>query len=148
MLGVLVRPQLGDLVGYACRDNADSTWKFQGARHRILFFEIGFSSNFLHQIPSGVAGSTSKTGVTSNPAARPIDMRPGFAAVLERIAGNGVRTIIAETASRFARDLMVQEVSHAKLRERGIDLIAADSPCSFIDATPTAKLVRQVLGAI
>jgi DNA invertase Pin-like site-specific DNA recombinase len=32
--------------------------------------------------------------------------------------------------------------------ERGIDLIAADSPGSFIDDTPTAKLVRQVLGAI
>ena len=43
---------------------------------------------------------------------------------------------------------MVQEVGHAKLRERGIDLIAADNPGSFIDATPTAKLVRQVLGAI
>jgi hypothetical protein len=43
---------------------------------------------------------------------------------------------------------MVQEVGHAKLRERGIDLIAADNPGSFIDDTPTAKLVRQVLGAI
>jgi DNA invertase Pin-like site-specific DNA recombinase len=51
-------------------------------------------------------------------------------------------------ASRFARDLLVQEVGHAKLRERGIDLIAADNPASFIDDTPTAKLVRQVLGAI
>jgi DNA invertase Pin-like site-specific DNA recombinase len=80
--------------------------------------------------------------------ADPIDSRPGFAAMLERIEGNGVRTIIVETASRFARDLMVQEVGHAKLRERGIDLIAADSPGSFIDDTPTAKLVRQVLGAI
>jgi DNA invertase Pin-like site-specific DNA recombinase len=80
--------------------------------------------------------------------ADPIDARPGFAAMLERIEGNGVRTIIVETASRFARDLMVQEVGHAKLRERGIDLIAADNPSSFIDDTPTAKLVRQVLGAI
>src|SRR6516225_3988180 len=77
-----------------------------------------------------------------------IDTRPGFAAMLERIEGNGARTIIVETASRFARDLMVQEVGHAKLRERGIDLIAADNPGSFIDDTPTAKLVRQVLGAI
>jgi hypothetical protein len=42
----------------------------------------------------------------------------------------------------------LQEVGHAKLRERGIDLIAADNPGSFIDDTPTAKLVRQVLGAI
>jgi DNA invertase Pin-like site-specific DNA recombinase len=74
--------------------------------------------------------------------------RAGFAAMLKRIEGNGVRTIIVETASRFARDLMVQEVGYAKLRERGIDLIAADSPQSFIDDTPTAKLVRQVLGAI
>jgi DNA invertase Pin-like site-specific DNA recombinase len=80
--------------------------------------------------------------------ADPIADRPGFKAMLDRIAGNGVRTIIVETASRFARDLMVQEVGHAKLRERGIDLIAADNPASFIDNTPTAKLVRQVLGAI
>jgi DNA invertase Pin-like site-specific DNA recombinase len=80
--------------------------------------------------------------------ADPIDTRPGFTSMLERIEGNGARTIIVETASRFARDLMVQEVGHAKLRERGIDLIAADNPGSFIDDTPTAKLVRQVLGAI
>jgi DNA invertase Pin-like site-specific DNA recombinase len=80
--------------------------------------------------------------------ADPIDTRPGFAAMLKRIEGNGARTIIIETASRFARDLMVQEVGHAKLRQRGIDLIAADSPGSFIDDTPTAKLVRQVLGSI
>lgn len=77
-----------------------------------------------------------------------VDSRLGFAAMLERIEGNGVRTIIVETASRFARDLMVQEVGHAKLCERGIDLIAADNLGSFIDDTPTAKLVRQVLGAI
>jgi DNA invertase Pin-like site-specific DNA recombinase len=80
--------------------------------------------------------------------ADPIDTRPGFAAMLERIEGNGVRTIIVETASRFARDLMVQEVGHAMLRKRGINLIAADNPGSFLDETPTARLVRQVLGAI
>ena len=45
--------------------------------------------------------------------ADPIDARPGFAAMLKRIEGNGVRTIIVETASRFARDLMVQEVGYA-----------------------------------
>jgi DNA invertase Pin-like site-specific DNA recombinase len=78
----------------------------------------------------------------------PIDVRAGFAAMLKRIEGNGVRTIIVETASRFARDLMVQEVGHAMLKGRNIDLIAADSPGSFLDDTPTAKLVRQVLGAI
>jgi len=34
------------------------------------------------------------------------------------------------------------------LHGRGIELIAADDPGSFLDDTPTAKLVRQVLGAI
>jgi DNA invertase Pin-like site-specific DNA recombinase len=80
--------------------------------------------------------------------ADPIDSRPGFASILKRIEGNGVRTIIVETASRFARDLMVQEVGYALLRKRGIEIIAADSPTAFQDDTPTAKLIRQVLGAI
>jgi DNA invertase Pin-like site-specific DNA recombinase len=87
-------------------------------------------------------------GLTLNSCCCPTPTRAGFAEMLKRIEGNGARTIIVETASRFARDLMVQEVGYAKLRERGIDLIAADSPQSFIDDTPTAKLVRQVLGAI
>ena len=78
----------------------------------------------------------------------PIDTRPGFAAMLERIEGNGVRTIVVETSSRFARDLMVQEVGFAMLQGRGINLIAADSPTSFLDDTPTARLIRQVLGAV
>ena len=78
----------------------------------------------------------------------PIESRPGFAAMLERIAGNGVRTIIVETANRFARDLMVQEVGFARLQELGVKLIAADSPTAFLHDTPTAKLVRQLLGAV
>ena len=80
--------------------------------------------------------------------ADPIEVRAGFAEMLQRIAGNGVRTIIVETASRFARDLMVQEVGFAKLRELGIELVAADSPNAFLDDGPTSKLIRQVLGAV
>ena len=80
--------------------------------------------------------------------ADPVDARPGFQAMLKRVEGNGVRTILVETANRFARDLMVQEVGYAMLRERGIELIAADSPQSFIEDTPTARLIRQVLGAV
>src|SRR6266699_6452350 len=54
------------------------------------------------------------------------------------------RTIIVETANRFARDLMVQEVGFAMLRDLGITLIAADSPTSFLDDGPTSKLIRQI----
>ena len=80
--------------------------------------------------------------------ADPIDTRPGFAAMLEALEANGTKTIVVETANRFARDLMVQEVGFAMLKARGIDLVAADSPTAFLDDTPTARLIRQVLGAV
>jgi DNA invertase Pin-like site-specific DNA recombinase len=77
-----------------------------------------------------------------------IDARPGFANMLARIESNGVRTIIVETANRFARDLMVQEVGYARLKKEGITLIAADSPGAFLDSGPTSTLIRQILGAV
>jgi hypothetical protein len=70
--------------------------------------------------------------------ADPIETRPGFTAALARIAGNGVRTIIVET--RFARDLMVQEVGFAMLRDLGVTLIAADSPSPFLDDGSTSQV--------
>lgn len=78
----------------------------------------------------------------------PVDQRPGFAAMLKRIAGNGVRTIIVEAANRFSRDLIVQETGHRFLKDQGITLIAADSPETFVEDTPTSVMVRQILGAV
>jgi DNA invertase Pin-like site-specific DNA recombinase len=77
-----------------------------------------------------------------------ITERPGFAAMLDRIAGNGVRTIIVEGPDRFARDLAVQLAGHDHLRKLGVTLIPATAPDFFTEDTPTAVLVRQVLGAI
>jgi DNA invertase Pin-like site-specific DNA recombinase len=80
--------------------------------------------------------------------ADPIDARPGFQRMLARIAGNGVQTILVENASRFARDLAVQLAGHDMLKREGIELIPVDAPDHFVNDTPTAVLVRQVLGAI
>lgn len=77
-----------------------------------------------------------------------VDQRPGFAAMLERILSNGVRTIIVENASRFSRDLIAQETGFAFLQGQGITLIAADSPEAFVHNTPTATMVRQILGSV
>ena len=77
-----------------------------------------------------------------------ITERPGLAAMLDRIAGNGVRTIIVESPDRFARDLAVQLAGHDHLRKLGVTLIPATAPDFFTEDTPTAVLVRQVLGAI
>ena len=68
--------------------------------------------------------------------------------MLDRIAGNGV-------ANDHCRDGQpLRPRSHRagdgaqELRELGIELIAADSPDSFVDDTPTAVMVRQILGAV
>ncbi len=122
--------------------NKDTTLKRlrSGASNKS---DIGgvLQTNNIH-IAVAAPGEVTKSG------ADPIEARPGFAALLARIAGNGVRTIIVETANRFARDLMVQEVGFAMLRDLGVTLIAADSPSSFLDDGPTSKLIRQILGAV
>src|SRR5262245_9987479 len=68
--------------------------------------------------------------------------------MLQLIARNGIKTIIVESPDRFARDLAVQLAGHDMLRALGIDLIPASAPDFFTEETPTAVLVRQVLGAI
>jgi DNA invertase Pin-like site-specific DNA recombinase len=80
--------------------------------------------------------------------ADPVSERSGFAEMLERLMSNGARTILVESPDRFARDLMVQLAGHDMLRAKGISLIAASAPTFFIEDTPTAVLVRQVLGAV
>jgi len=77
-----------------------------------------------------------------------VDQRPGFVAMLERLATNGAKTIIVESPDRFARDLAVQLAGHDMLKNMGVEIIPASAPDFFTEDTPTAVLVRQVLGAI
>ena len=80
--------------------------------------------------------------------ADPVTERPGFVEMLGRVVSNGARTILVESPDRFARDLAVQLAGHDMLRKQGIALIPASAPDFFTEDTPTAVLVRQVLGAI
>lgn len=66
-------------------------------------------------------GSRQQTPAVSG--ADPIDTRPGFRA--QRIVGNGVRTVIVEDASRFARTLMVQEAGIAALAGLGVRVLTS-----------------------
>jgi DNA invertase Pin-like site-specific DNA recombinase len=77
----------------------------------------------------------------------PVTARPGFADMLVAIAADSVRAIIVESPDRFARDLAVQLAGHDHLRRLGVTLIPASAPDHFTEETPTAVLVRQVLGA-
>ena len=80
--------------------------------------------------------------------ADPLDARTGFTNLLAHAEVAGIHVILVEAASRFARDLMVQEAGHAMLARAGIALVAADDPDAFTADTPTAVLVRQLLGAV
>lgn len=80
--------------------------------------------------------------------ADPIQDRPGFSQLLSYVTGNGARIILVENASRFARDLAVQIAGHDLLKDRGIELVPVDAPDHFTDETPTAVMVRQILGAV
>lgn len=77
-----------------------------------------------------------------------IEERDGFSNLLEYVASNGARTILVENASRFARDLCVQLTGHEMLKMLGYTLIAVDAPNHFTDDTPTAEMIRQILGAV
>lgn len=58
--------------------------------------------------------------------ADPIETRPGFSDLLDKIEGNGCRTVIVEDVSRFARDMVAHILGLALLRERGVTLLASN----------------------
>jgi DNA invertase Pin-like site-specific DNA recombinase len=80
--------------------------------------------------------------------ADPINTRPGFVALLDRCKADGISIVLVENASRFARDLAVQLTGHSLMRKLGIELVPVDAPTHFTDPTPTAEMVRQILGAV
>jgi DNA invertase Pin-like site-specific DNA recombinase len=67
--------------------------------------------------------------------ADPVAERPGFKAMLDCIAGNGVRVILVESPDRFARDLSVQITGHDYLRSLGVELVPTSAP-DFLRPTP------------
>jgi hypothetical protein len=68
--------------------------------------------------------------------------------MLARIAGDGVRAIVVETAQRFARDLMVQEIGFVMLPQSRNHVDNGRQSSVFLDDGPTSKLIRQILGAV
>jgi DNA invertase Pin-like site-specific DNA recombinase len=79
--------------------------------------------------------------------ADPIAERPGFSELLDRIEGNGVRVVLVEDASRFARDLITQELGILALIKRGVRVLTANGDNLTDDSDPARKMMRQVAGA-
>jgi len=79
--------------------------------------------------------------------ADPIETRPGFNALLDRIENNGVRVVLIEDASRFARDLMTQELGILSLIKLGVRVITATGDDLTDTTDPMKKAMRQIAGA-
>ena len=79
--------------------------------------------------------------------ADPIESRAGFAALLDRIEGNGVRTVIVEDASRFARELITQELGILALIARGVRVLTANGDDLTDSSDPSRVMMRQIAGA-
>jgi len=79
--------------------------------------------------------------------ADPIEGRPGFGALLDRIDGNGVRVVLIDEPSRFARDLVTQELGLALMIQRGVRVICANGDDLTVTDDPMRKAMRQIAGA-
>lgn len=75
--------------------------------------------------------------------------RPAFKALLDRIDGNGIRTVIIEDTSRLAREMLVFETGLLMLLSRGITVIEASSGDVLTDTTdPMRVAMRQIVAAV
>ncbi len=54
-----------------------------------------------------------------------VEDRPGFMAMLDRIEGNGVRLVLVDDASRFARKMVVAELGIMLMIQRGAKVMTA-----------------------
>jgi DNA invertase Pin-like site-specific DNA recombinase len=76
----------------------------------------------------------------------PIEGRPGFKALLDRIVSNGVRVVVVEDASRFARHLLTQEAGIALLVGLGVRVLTANGD-DLTDSDDEFRVaMRQIMG--
>lgn len=74
--------------------------------------------------------------------------RKGFAKLIQYCLDNNVDTILCENASRFARDVIVQELGYRELKALNLQLIPVDAPDYFTGDSPSLNMIRQILGAV
>jgi DNA invertase Pin-like site-specific DNA recombinase len=79
--------------------------------------------------------------------ADPIETRPGFASLMARIEGNGVKVVLVEDASRFARDLLAQELGLGLLIKLGMRVLTATGDDLTVTDDPMKTAMRQIAGA-
>jgi DNA invertase Pin-like site-specific DNA recombinase len=67
--------------------------------------------------------------------------------MLERIEENGVRVVIVEDASRFARSVIAQELGVLVMQERGVRVLTTAGEDLTNTDDPAKVMMRQIAGA-
>src|SRR4051794_31568718 len=79
--------------------------------------------------------------------ADPVETRPGFAAMLAEVEGDGVRLVLVEDASRFARSVLAQELGVLIMLARGVRVVTPRGEDLTSTDDPAKVMMRQVAGA-
>ena len=129
------------------------------ALHALAYLRTSSAAN-VHGDSSGrqraaITGYAARNGIevvgefydAAVSGADPVETRAGFAAMLDRIEGNGVRLVIVEDASRFARDLVAQELGVLLMQSRGVKVITATGDDLTETTDPSRIMMRQIAGA-
>ena len=74
--------------------------------------------------------------------------RPGFSAMLDRIEDNGVRVVIVEDASRFARKVLTQELGIVALQRRGVTVWSARGEINLTETDDEFKIAMRQIAAV
>jgi len=75
-----------------------------------------------------------------------LENRPALASLVEALHADGVKLVLVENLSRFARDLMIQESILHDLTRKGWQLVSVDQP-DLCSNEPSRVLMRQMMGA-
>src|SRR3954471_16615959 len=74
--------------------------------------------------------------------------RPGFSAMLDRIEGNGVRVVLVEDATRFARKVLTQELGIVALLSRGVTVWSARGEMNLTETDDEFKVAMRQIAAV
>ena len=74
--------------------------------------------------------------------------RPGLSALLDRIEANGVRVVLVEDASRFARKVLTQELGIVALQTRGVAVWSARGEFDLTQTDDEFKVAMRQIAAV
>jgi DNA invertase Pin-like site-specific DNA recombinase len=74
----------------------------------------------------------------------PVEGRPAFSELLDRIESDDISIVVVEDVSRFARDMLASEISILALKERGVTCITTSGEDLTETDDPARVMMRQV----